>query len=653
MTSESTIGQGAALAVLSGLLVAAMPLAGRLSSWVVACFAGMWLLRAWLNWSEAPLPPRRLLLLALVIPLALLLKTPQSVLGREGGVSVLVVLSAFKLLETESLRDWRILLALAFFVAVTPLLFDQSPLAALWLLLTLALLTLALARLAGQPWRGSLRQTALAFALGLPLALVLFVAMPRLPGPLWNLPQQDDSASSGLSPVMSPGSISRLILNADPAFSAVFIDRPPRASALYWRMLVLDSFDGQSWRNGGRIEADFNTEVSGGTPVRYVLTAKPQQGRLPALDLPQAMPEGVEAQAGLLFGVSGPQQNVRRLEALSATGARLGEVMGSSRRAWYLQLPAGNPQARELAEQWRRGTRNEQGWIKLALAYYRQHQFRYTLTPPPLQGDIIDQFLFTTQQGFCEHYAASLAFLARAAGIPSRVVVGYQGGDYNPIGNFWQIRSSDAHAWVELWLADEKIWLRVDPTAAAIPGRVDGGVESALPDARPRFPWGGGVLPPWMFSLQERWRAAQFMWQQWVIGYDAERQRNLFSWLGLGSQVTVAAVLRALLAGGVLAALPLLIWLWRLRRAHEPLRDGWLLLRLRLQRAGVPVAASDGPLDLLAKAKGLPPEQRQVLKSLVKQYIDLRYRGREGDGKTAGQWFTAVRRFRLKSKNRA
>jgi transglutaminase-like putative cysteine protease len=646
MSGDSLADRRAVMAVLFGLLIAAAPLISRLSPWVVGCFIGMWLFRGWLHWRDAPLPHRRVLLLALAIPLALMLKTPQSVLGREGGVSVLMVLSAFKLLETESLRDWRILLALAFFVAVTPLLFDQSPLAALWLLLTLALLTMALAQLAGQPWRASLRQTGLSFALGLPLALVLFVAMPRLPGPLWNLPQHDDSASSGLSPVMSPGSISRLILSGEPAFSAVFIVRPPRTSALYWRMLVLDSFDGQSWRNGGRIEADFNTVVVGGTPVHYVLTAKPQMGRLPALDLPQTVPEGIEAQAGLLFGVSGPQQNVRRLDAVSVTGSRLSEPMGAARRSWYLQLPPGNPQARELAEQWRRSAHSEQDWIKLALAYYRQNQFRYTLTPPPLQGDIVDQFLFSTRQGFCEHYAASLAFLARAAGIPSRVVVGYQGGDYNPIGNFWQIRSSDAHAWVELWFADEQAWQRIDPTAAAIPGRVDGGVESALPGTRAHLPWGGGEMPAWMVSLQERWRAAQFQWQQWVIGYDAERQRNLFSWLGLGERVTAAAVLRALLAGSLLAGLPLLFWLWRQRRVHDPLQDGWLHLRQRLQRAGVPLAASDGPLDLLGKARNLAPEQRQTLKGLVKQYIDLRYREKGGGGQAANEWRRRVKKFR-------
>jgi transglutaminase-like putative cysteine protease len=646
MNGESLADRHAVMAVLCGLLISAAPLISRLSPWVVGCFVGMWLLRVWLHWRDAPLPRRSLLLLALAIPLALMLKTPQSVLGREGGVSVLMVLSAFKLLETESLRDWRILLALAFFVAVTPLLFDQSPLAALWLLLTLALLTMALAQLAGQSWRSSVRQTGLSFALGLPLALVLFVVMPRLPGPLWNLPQRDDSASSGLSPVMSPGSISRLILSGEPAFSAVFVGRPPRTSALYWRMLVLDSFDGQSWRNGGRIEADFNTTAVGGTPVHYVLTAKPQQGRLPALDLPQVLPEGVEAQAGLLFGVSGPQQNVRRLEAVSVVGSHLSELLGAARRNWYLQLPPGNSQARELAEQWRRNAHSEQDWVKLALGYYRQNQFRYTLTPPPLQGDIVDQFLFSTRQGFCEHYAASLAFLARAAGIPSRVVVGYQGGDYNPIGNFWQIRSSDAHAWVELWFADEQVWQRVDPTAAAIPGRVDSGVENALPGTRARLPWGGGEVPAWMISLQERWRAAQFQWQQWVIGYDAERQRNLFSWLGLGERVNVAAVLRALLAGGLLAGLPLPFWLWRLRRVQDPLQDGWLHLRQRLQRAGVPVAASDGPLDFLDKARNLPPEQRQTLKGLVKQYIDLRYREKEGGGQAVSEWRRRVRRFR-------
>jgi transglutaminase-like putative cysteine protease len=639
--------------VLLALTVCASPLLWRLPGWVGASFCLLLSLRAWILWCGAALPSRWLVLLALCVPLAKLFLSQLNLPGRDGGVPFLLLLVGFKLFETHTPRDWRIVLALGFFLTVTPLLYDQSPLAALWLLLSLALLTVALARLAGQSFSASLRHTVLAFGLGLPLTLVLFLIIPRLPGPLWSLPNQGEKARSGLSSVMRPGSISQLILSGDPAFSAVFLGAPPKQAWLYWRVLLLDQFDGQAWRNSERIRYDINNRVEGGQLLDYLVTAAPQLGHLPALDLPVTVPVGANVAAGRILAVAGAPQEERRVQLQSAIGSRLVEPLTPLRRQTYLELPPGNPAARALAQQWRATTQGGRAWASQALNYFRSHKFLYTLTPPVLQGDIIDAFLTNTRQGFCEHYSASFAFLARAAGIPSRVVVGYQGGDYNPVGSFWQVRSSDAHAWVELWLQEEGAWVRFDPTAAAMPGRIDSGVQSALPSTRPSLPWGNGRVPEWVLSIRQAWQAAQFQWQQWVVGYDAEHQRSLFARLGLGERVDVVAVLRAALVGGLLAALPLLLWFWRRRERRDPLEEGWRRLREQLKLAGVAVAASDGPLEVLKRAKPLSNADWESLRSLVGRYVELRYRKREIDPLSAKAWLKAVHGFKPKAKSRA
>lgn len=645
---NGVVSREACFSVLLALAACAAPLLLYLPAWVGVSFCLLLAVRVWLLWRGAALPSRWLVLFALGVPLSKLFLSQLNLLGRGGGVPLLLLLVGFKLYETATARDWRILLALGFFLAVTPLLFDQSPLAALWLLLTLGLLTVALARQTGQPFSGSLRHTLLALGLGLPITLVLFLAIPRLPGPLWSLPRQNDKASSGLSTEMRPGSISQLILRGDPAFSVVFTGAPPKHAWLYWRVLLLDQFDGQAWRNSERINYDLQTEVEGGLPVDYLLTGAPQVGHLPALDLPLSTPVGANISAGRLFSVGGSPLEERRVQVKSAFGARLVESLSPLRRQLYLELPSGNSAARALAQQWRDQTQSDRDWARQALSYYRSNKFIYTLTPPTLQGEIIDAFLLQSRQGFCEHYAASFAFLARAAGIPSRVIVGYQGGDYNPVGRFWQVRSSDAHAWVELWLKEEGAWLRFDPTAAAMPGRIDSGVQSTLPGTRPSLPWGDGQVPTWMLSMRQAWQAAQFQWQQWVVGYDAEHQRSLFAQLGLGNRVDVAAVLRAALVGGLLAAMPLLFWLWQHRTVWDPLEAGWRQLRGRLIEAGVVVADSDGPLEVVRRAKRLPQQERRQLQDLAREYIALRYQSREVAPLAAKAWRAAVRRFKPK-----
>ncbi|KUM03661.1 transglutaminase-like domain-containing protein [Chromobacterium subtsugae] len=629
---------------LLALAWCALPLAWHLPPWLLALF---WLAlagRAWLEAAGRGLPSRWLLLPVLLAAVAVLWLSLRTLVGREGGVALLALLIAFKAFETATLRDWRVLLALGFFLAAMPLLFDQSPLMAGWLVACLLLLTWATAALAGQLPRGSWRSAAQALLLSLPMMLVLFVVMPRLPEPLWSMPGQEGAAASGLGDSMAPGSISQLILNREPAFSAVFAGAAPPQDQLYWRVMLLDDFDGRRWLNVGG-ERGESLPPALGRRVAYSLTLKPDRGRLPALDLPQQAGGDSHLEAGGLLRQDEKRDELARYALASSLGGRYPAALSAASQAFYRRLPPGNPRSRALAQRLARQAGGERAFAGEALQYLRLGGFRYTLRPPLLGEQAVDQFLFDTRRGFCEHYASAFAFLARAAGIPARVVVGYQGGEYNPVGRFWQVRSSDAHAWVEIWLSDTGEWQRVDPTAAVSPARVEQAAEQALPG----LSGGAGVsaiLPPgWLRSWRLQWTAVNFAWQQWVVGYDASRQQGLFQRLGLGARVDAGSVARGVSAGMLLATLPLLLW-WRRRPAQAPMAEGWRLIRAGLARRQIPTTAAQGPLEVLKAARGLPLDDYRGLKRLVDDYMALRYRRSEPDAAEERRWLRRARRWK-------
>ncbi|MDF0604161.1 DUF3488 and transglutaminase-like domain-containing protein [Neisseriaceae bacterium TC5R-5] len=630
--------------VLLALAITAAPLAWLLPVWLFALTGLMLVGRALLLWRGAPLPSRWLLRLAVLMSMLGLWLSFRTLVGREGGVALLLLLVGFKALETNSLRDWQVLLILGFFLAATPLLFDQSPLAALCLVLSLLALTWAMALLAGELLQGSLRTALLALGLALPLMLVLFLFMPRLSEPLWGVPLATPGvASTGFSEQMEPGSISRLIQNREPAFAAVFADDPqPARAQLYWRMLVFSQFDGRSWTVGQQMESEA-FRVQGGMLREYSVTLRPDKRRLPALDLPQQTLEGSRLLPGLLLRHEQTAEDLVRYRGWSLLGASYYAPLSDTQRAVYLSLPPGNPKTRELAQQLRLRSSDEISLTKAMLEQFRLGDFRYTLTPPLLGDDGIDQFLFITRQGFCEHYASALAVLARAAGMPARVVIGYQGGEFNPVGRFWQLRSSDAHAWVEVWLSASQQWLRLDPTMAVSPDRLERGVEQVFPSLQPA---GAALLPnAWWLMWQQNTQAAGFVWQQWVVGYDLFKQQNLFRQLGLGEELSAVSVLKALLVGLLLASLPFVFW-WQHRRKPAPLVLGWHLLGRYLARRKLMVEANDGPLDRISKAKALSESEYLQIKNLIEHYIRLRYRQLSVTDKEAQQWLQRVRRLR-------
>jgi len=644
---KSPLPQQGEMAVLLAVGVALAPLLLQLPFWLPLLVLLMLALRAGLWKRQAAMPSLRLLLPLLLLAMVGLWLSLNTLVGREGGVALLALLIGFKAFECRQLRDWQVLLALGFFAAATPLLFLQSLWSALWLVLTMLVLTWAMLLLAGELPQHSGRVAAGSLALSLPLMVMLFVVMPRLPGPLWSMPHDQHAASTGLSDSMEPGSISQLVQDGQPAFSVVFSSQPPAISALYWRVMVFDGFDGQRWQNlGFSGHEDRQDWPLAGNVVHYSLTGRPAKSRLPMLDYPLSAPTGAVLEAGRVLRLNRDSEDLYRFQGMSLLADHYPVMLSRMEQAFYLRLPAGNLASRQLAASLRQQGGSDISFIRAALSFFRLGSFSYTLTPPLLQErDGIDQFLFSTHQGFCEHYASALAFLARAAGIPARVVVGYQGGEFNSVGKFWQVRSSDAHAWVEVWLHDVGQWQRVDPTAAVAPGRISQGPAQALPGLQPGLPLLGGETPGWLHSALQDWQALGFAWQQWVLAYDAGKQRQLFQFLGLGEDVDASSVARALLFGGVLACLPLLL-LWRRREKANPLKQGRACLVERLARCGVSVLPADGPLDILNKARGLAGDDYRRLKFLLKQYAALRYAQDSPSSRSEQQWLRQVRAFR-------
>lgn len=624
--SAPRAGQLAALAVLTAI---AVPLVTQLPPGVGVMFALLLAVRAVLVWRHIAALPALWLWPFLPVCMGVVYWQVGTLMGREGGISFLLLMAVMKSFEGSTTRDWQVLLLTALFLMVGGLLFDQSLWIGLWVIATFYTLWLALGMLNHLSVARAARQAGLGFVLSLPLMALLFVLVPRLPEPLFRIPQQQkNAAQSGLSETLSPGSISRLIQQNTLVFNATFdAGYTPKPAQLYWRAMVMNDFDGRQWRVPGRQYIDAAPQNVPGTPVGYEIIGKDEDGYLAVLDYPLREADGTLFSTGATLRARRSYEQLRRLRLSGVVSDRLPEMLGDGERAFYTQLPAGvAPKTLQLAQELRAQAQDDDAVVQAGLKWLAQGGFRYTLTPPLLQSaSPTDEFLFQTKQGFCEHFASAFAVLMRSARVPARIVAGYQGGQYHPDGGFWQVRSKDAHAWVEVWLSSDQSWHRIDPTAVAAANRQSGGIDTALSADE-----AGQIARPPAF-IAEFAAKSQYYWQQWIVNFDADKQNDLFRRLGLGGFGLFSA-LTVLVVGGVLALLPMLWW-WRHRQKKliRPLPDGFLLLKRRLLLSGsLNDAQIDacGPLQLreLLHQSG---EDSALIHTLIDDYIRLRYRSSE------------------------
>jgi transglutaminase-like putative cysteine protease len=632
--------------LLASLLLVAAPHALRMPWWLTLVVAGLYAWRARIA-LERSAPPSRWLVLGLaLLAIAAVYLEYRTLFGRTSGIVLLVLFSGLKLAEMRTHRDAAVVAFLCYFLVMTNLLYTQSIPTALLMGLALLAITGTLVGLSApqRPVRANLRSAALLLAHAAPAALILFLLFPRVQGPLWGLPQDAHAAMTGLSDSMTPGSVSQLAQSDAIAFRAEFEGEPPAPRERYWRGPVLWDFDGRTWRMGAgwlqRFEAPQGSER-----YDYVVTLEPHNRTwMFALESVARLPARARYTNDGMVVATTPIRTRLRYDAgsLARTAPLPVERPDSLQRA--LALPeGGNARARALAAQWRGAAQSELQLLQRALAFFRDSRLGYTLEPPLLGRDTVDEFLFDTREGFCEHFSSAFVFLMRAAGVPARVVTGYQGGEVNYVDRIISVRQSDAHAWAEVHLPGRG-WLRVDPTAAAVPGRVDAGLARAVRAGDP-MPLLMRPQLEWLRGLRSNWEALAHRWNVWVLGYGVERQRDLMSRIGMRD--TDWRKLTAAMAS-ILGAFTLVLLAWSLRRLArpDPVQRAWQAFCRKLGARGVARAAHEGPRDYAERAALRLPEAAPAIRAIAALYIGARY-GRAPERSRAAELARRVRELQL------
>ena len=631
--------------LLAGLALVAAPHTPRLPWWLNLIVLILVVWRVYLGWGERALPNKWLLVLFVAGGLLGVYLSYRTIFGRDSGVALLVLFLSLKLLELKQQRDAMVLVLLTYFLALTNFFYSQTLPTAGLMFASVLVNTASLVNFAApaRDLRANLKTAGVLLAQAGPVMLVLFFLFPRVQGPLWGLPQDAYSGITGLSDSMSPGLISRLSQSDAIAFRVKFQKNEPPRPQLYWRGPVFWHFDGRSWRQGEfRPFGELKFEA-GGIPYDYEITLEPHNHNwLFALERAATLPPNANVTSDYMLISRTPVRARVRYEMRSYTTFSTPGADEADEVSRGLQLPRGfNPKARELAQSWAASISSDAAIARKALRYFRDEGFVYTLEPPLLGRDSVDEFLFGTKQGFCEHYASSFVFLLRAAGVPARVVTGYQGGDINPVDGYMIVRQSDAHAWAEAWLKGRG-WVRFDPTGAAAPVRVESGVAAAVPASDP-LPLMARTTLFWLREARNNWDALANKWNQLVLGYTPERQRVFLTRVGMSEPSWENMALT--LFWGVCGLLALLTaWLLRRIRSSDPVQRLWLRFCAKLGKKGSPRTAHEGPADFVARAASRHPGKADRIRAIGERYIALRY-GERADPRMLAQLRLLVREF--------
>lgn len=589
----------------------------------------------------------------------------RSLLGLEPMVALLLSGLILKLLEMHRRRDALIVVYLGFFAGVVEALFYQTIGTALYILLSMLATTCALVGLnqsqAGQRWFKPLRIAGVALLQAIPLMIILFMVMPRI-GSLWAVPMQKHGGVTGISDRMSPGDIARLGQSSELAFRVGFEGAIPAQKELYWRGLVLSRFDGRAWTQLGPWGYDdgWETQWYGDPPAAWDRGIE-RLGSETAYDIileathsPWLFALGTSVPGSHNIALTRDNLLVSRTPVATKVGYRArswlhyrNEAQGlpGRRRALELALPSGfNPATLALAKQWRQEASSPEELIQRLMRWYHE-AFTYTLRPPALGEHTVDEFLFDTKRGFCEHFASSFVFFMRAAGIPARVVAGYQGGERHPTANYLTVRQYDAHAWAEVWLAGRG-WVQMDPTAAVAPQRIEQNFSEFFANEE-------GFLENQLFAL-ERYRhigwinglrlkldMLDYAWATRVLGYERIQHDVLTGILG---ELTPLRLGLFLLLGGALALAPLgLMYLFGAsRQQRDELDQLFITFCSKLERVGLPRQIGEGPRDYAARVARLLPACAQTVIRISRYFEAQRY----GDTRThMPRLRQAIRRF--------
>jgi transglutaminase-like putative cysteine protease len=605
------------------------PHAERLPWWMTAIVCALLVWRAYLAHSRRALPHRYLLIPTALAAASAVYLTYGTILGRDAGVALLVAMLALKLLEMRSTRDAMLLIFLSYFLVITNFLYSQTIPTALYMLACVWFITAGMIGIQHTRPAPSVapqfRTAGMLILQSLPLMLIFFVLFPRLEGPLWALPGDASRGSTGLSDTMAPGSLSSLTLSEAVAFRATFKSRMPELRRLYWRGPVLWDFDGRTWR-APQLAFGKPSYAPRGEAIDYTVTVE-AHGKpwLFAIDLPAMVPPRALATADFQIVAARPLTSRMRYDMSSYLDYTFGADESEEALARALALPKGfNPRTLAYAQELKRSVGSDRALMEAVFRMFNR-DFVYTLTPPLLGLHTVDDFLFRTRTGFCEHYSSAFTVIMRAAGIPARVVTGYLGGEPNPFGNYLIVRQADAHAWSEVWLRGEG-WVRVDPTAAVSPARVEQGISAMSAD---------NSLPlfirndlPLLRELRLTWDSLANSWNQWVLGYTAERQRSLLTRAGLDDATWQKLAAALLTAVGTVMLVLTFFTLRRLRvRVRDPVRLAYNAFCAKLRQRGLARDAAEGPLAYANRISRARPDLEALVRGFIGVYVGVQYGG--------------------------
>lgn len=617
---------------LAALSFSLAPHVQHLPVWITLAFLGCAAWRWDIERRRRALPrPWLRIVLALACFLGVMVSY-GSVQGVGPGSALLAIMAALKLLETRQRRDQFVLLFISILMVMASLLREQYVWSLPYLLVAVMLTMTAWLRMsvANDSGETSIRQS---FRTGCrlmlyasPLMLAMWILFPRIATPFWAIPVDTSSAASGLSDRMSPGDISSLSLSNAVAFRVRFSDRVPKPSEQYWRGLVLYVFDGRNW-SGSEPKMDPGARqqlLVAGDPVSYQVTMEPtRQQWVFALDIP------FDWSARDVF--MGPQQQLAKeqpidqrlaYEAVSYPRHRIDPQWTPYFLARYTGLPDGrNPRTVALAQGMRRLAANDESFIDAVLAKFHDEEYFYTLEPPALGSNPVDRFLFDTRSGFCEHYASAFAVMMRAAGIPSRVVLGYQGGEMNPLGDYLIVRQADAHAWTEIWLRDRG-WYRIDPTAAVAPERIEFGRSGAM-FSGVGASWGLSKPLAFLHNMGLTWDALNARWNDWILGYGPDQQESFLEWLGMDEPDWQKMMLTLTVLVGIIIGLISLVLVMRYR---PPPRDrAAALYRKFTRKAGLPPNCGETPQAYATRLRRDREDLAAGAENVTEHYLLARY----------------------------
>lgn len=613
--------------LLISLLTVALLHSVNLPPWITVAAVALGIWRYLLNRKQWALPKMHILIPVMLIICIGLLFSFGNNFGRDASISLFIIMTAMKLLETKTLRDYMLVISIAYFAVASIFIFNQSASTFLLSLIPITLLTTTLIQISlpqTLPRIYSLKLAAKLLLQSVPLMLVLFVLFPRLPGPIWGITKDAYSGMTGLNDSIELGDVSNLIQNSSVAFRVQFDGAIPPRSMLYWRGPVLSQQQNNKW-----LAANDNSQAKQaslepiGAKINYTMTLEPHNRLwLLLLDMPTTIPKIATLKQAYSAIAKEPIRTRTRYQAESSLQYILDKTLDNSQSKIALDIDAeSNSKSFKLARDWSHLPPEE--IISHALQMFNQQDFIYTLRPPRLSNSAIDDFLFNTKKGFCEHYATSFVYLMRAAEIPARVVTGYQGGEVNPNGNYLIVRQSDAHAWAEVWLKD-KGWVRVDPTAAVAPERIELGIDQAVTevDALPIFVRSGAQ---WLKNAYFNWDNLNNNWNQWVLGYDNQKQLDFLQKIS-GKDLSMTDIAIWMIAIMLTTMLIMAAFLLsKASRKLNPVQRAYAKHIKQLEKYGLFKNPSEGALDFAHRVANIIPDQATNILEIATLYNTLQY----------------------------